>query len=247
MPRRYKRSYKRGYKKSKLSKRRIFSKTSAKSQASQIYDLKKRINAVYKMTKPDIDTITGAITPSSSINFGTTSVVNYVMSQFSVLDNTIFSSIGSNVDMIYLKNIKFNFLYRFNSLSGTSQPIYIRLTFIKLRTTTGTMPAASTIFSENSDPYIKVRGPLKTGLYDSGYKVIGDYKAKITNEYPNWDFKKYFKIGRFDKGLSTLPKKSIFGYVYIWNPNFSNQVNHSEGQMFVKYAYQNPSKTVGNE
>lgn len=243
--RKYYKSY--GKKKTKFSKFNLYSHKSAKSQAKQIYDLSKKVDSVYKMTKPDIDSFVGAITPSASINFGTTSVVNYVMSTGIILDNSLFSSIGSNVDMVYIKNIKFNFLYRYNSLSGTSQPIYIRLTFLKLKTTTSTMPPVNTIFSENTDPYIRVRGPLRIGLYDSGYKVIGDYRYKITNENPNLDFKTYFKVGRFDKGLSTLPKKSIFVYIYIWNPNYTNQVNHSEGQMFCKYAYQNPSKTVGNE
>lgn len=234
-------------KRTKFTKLNLYSHKSAKSQAKQIYDLSKKVNSIYKTTKPDTDTITGSITPSASINFGTTSVVNYLMSTGIILDNSLFSSIGSNIDMVYIKDIKFNFLYRLNSLSGTSQPIYLRLTFLKLRTTSSTMPPASTIYNDNTDPYIRVRGPLKAGLYDSGYKVIGDYKYKITNENPNWDFKTSFKVGRFDKGLSTLPKKSIFVYIYIWNPNFSNTVNHSEGQMFCKYAYLNPSKTVGNE
>ena len=131
MPRRYyKRRYKRAYKKSRLTKSKIFGKKSAKSQASQIYTLSKRINKVYKMTKPDIDTLTKTLTPSTSLTFSSTSVVNYLLASIPIVDNTLLSSIGSNLDYINIRNIKFNFLYRYNNLSDTSQPIYIQISFL---------------------------------------------------------------------------------------------------------------------
>lgn len=56
MPRKY---YKRRYKKKTLKKSNIFKKTGAKSQARQIYALKKKINYFSKLNKPEVHTHTG--------------------------------------------------------------------------------------------------------------------------------------------------------------------------------------------
>lgn len=250
MPRKYyskKSTKKYGRKKTKFTKFNLYSHKSAKSQAKQIYDLSKKVNTVYKLTKPDIDTLTWQINPSATINFGTTSVVNYAQAMLTLLDATLLSTIGSNIDHIFVRSLKFNFLYRYNSLSGTSQSIYIRLTFLKLRTSASAFPSINGIYSSISDPYVRVKGPLRDGLYDSGYKIVGDYKLKITNEKPNLDFSCKFKNIRLDTGASTQPKNGIMCYVYIWNPNYSNQVNHSEGQAFAKVAWSTPSKTPLNQ
>lgn len=61
MARYYNRRYnKRNSRRYKLSTRKIFSNTNAKSQANQIYSLKRRINSVYKRTKPEIKNLLGA-------------------------------------------------------------------------------------------------------------------------------------------------------------------------------------------
>lgn len=62
MPRYYKRRYN---KKKTLSTRKIFSRTSAKSQANQIYALRKKINYVYKRTHPDWKIKVGSAVTSS--------------------------------------------------------------------------------------------------------------------------------------------------------------------------------------
>ena len=210
-----KKSYKKGYKKTKFSKFNLYTHKSAKSQAKQIYDLSKKVHTVYKMTKPDVDTLTKTLTPSTSLTFSSTSVVNYLLASIPIVDNTLLPSLGSNIDYINIRNVRFSFLYRYNNLSDTSQPIYIRLTFLKLRIGASAFPAASTIFSENSDPYIKVSGPLHMGLYDTGTKIVGDYKFKITKSRPNLDFTKYFKGYKFDIGNNTMPRGTLVAYVLI--------------------------------
>lgn len=247
MPRKYskKRSYRRRYKRSRLSKSKIFSKTSAKSQASQIYALKKKINYVYRNTKPDIDTVTGPVAPSASITFTNNSVTNYLLASMPIIDNTTLGNLGQNLDFIYIRNIRFHFLYRFNAEDDTTQPLYIRLTFLKLKQGQTAFPAATTIFNGQADPYIKVRGPLRDGLYDTGYKIVGDYKFKITKTRPNLDFKVNFRGFKLEKGNSTMPKGTLVAYVYLWNPNYGSAPNHAEGQAFFKLAYSNPSKLPG--
>lgn len=232
-------------KKTKFSKLNLYTHKGAKSQARQIYALSKKVNTVYRYTKPDIDTVTGSVNPSASITFTNNSVVNYLLASMPIVDDTTLGKLGQNLDFVYIRNVKFHFLYRFNAEDDTTQPLYIRLTFLKLRQGQANFPAATTIFSAQADPYIKVRGPLRDGLYDTGYKIVGDYKFKITKNRPNLDFKVNFRGFKLERGNSTMPKNTLVAYVYLWNPNFGNAVNHAEGQAFYKLAYSNPSKLPG--
>lgn len=70
--RRNRRMYRR--RNSRLSTRRIFGRTSAKSQASQIATLRNRINKVYKVCKPEIKTI---VTSAETINYTSESLSSY--------------------------------------------------------------------------------------------------------------------------------------------------------------------------
>lgn len=58
----------------KLSNRRIYGRTSAKSQARQIATLRNRINKVYKQCKPEIKTI---VTSAETINYTSSSISSY--------------------------------------------------------------------------------------------------------------------------------------------------------------------------
>ena len=59
---------------SRLSNRRVFGRTSAKSQASQIATLRNRINKVYKACKPEVKTI---VTNSETITYTSESLSSY--------------------------------------------------------------------------------------------------------------------------------------------------------------------------
>lgn len=240
------RTSKRGKGKTKFSKFNLYTHRSAKSQASQIYSLNKKVNSVYKSIKPDIDTVIGPGNPSTSLTFQQNSVAAFILASIPIIDNNTLGNLGQNLDFINIRNVRFQFLYRFNSLSDSTQPIYIRLTFLKLRIGTTSFPSATSIFSENADPYVKVRGPLHMNLYDTGYKIVGDYKYKITKSNPNLDFKISFKGFRLDKGSSTMPKNGLVCYVYLWNPNYAHAENCAEGQSFYKLAYTSPSRLPGN-
>lgn len=73
MPRRtYRRTSRRTSR--KLSNRRIYSRTSARSQASQIATLRNRINRVYRACRPEIKTI---VTSASTYNYTSQSTSSY--------------------------------------------------------------------------------------------------------------------------------------------------------------------------
>ncbi len=58
MPRRYRKRTSRS--KRTLSTKRIYSRKSANAQANQIYALKRRVNSIYRKTRPEIKTLLGA-------------------------------------------------------------------------------------------------------------------------------------------------------------------------------------------
>lgn len=223
-------------KKVRFSKSALYSHKSASSQAKQIYALNKKMKYMYKQIKPDINTTSMILTPSASLDFTSTSVAPVAQAMVEVMGLTQLASISSSADYINIRNITFWFNYRYNGLSGTSQPIYLRFIFMKLRTA-GSFPTIANVLNSMSDPYAKVKGPLRAGLYDSGYKIIGDYKYKMTNERPSLDLKFKFYGRKFDKSGSNQPEGSIQAYIYIYNPNYSNPVNNAEHRMFEKIAF----------
>lgn len=240
MPRKYskRKGSKRYYKgKVKFSKSKLYAHRSAKNQAKQIYVLNKKMKNMYRKIKPDINTQTYQLNPSSTMDFTAQSVVNYLLPTVEILGSTQLASINANADYVNIRDVRFWMSYRFNGLTDATQPLYIRLVFVKLKIA-GTFPTPANIWNANADPYLKVRGPLKAGLYDTGYKVIYDFKYKITYKNPNLDLKLNFKVGKFDKPTTgNQPAKSIQMYTYFYNPNFNSAVNHSEGKMFGKIAY----------
>lgn len=231
----------------KFTKYNLYKHSSSKSQAKQIYDLNKKFKYMYKQIKPDINTISIPLTPSASLDFTGTSVAPMVQATIEIMSSTQLAAISSSADYINIRNITFWFNYRYNGLSGTSQPIYLRFIFIRLRTA-GTFPTIANVLNSMSDPYAKVKGPLRAGLYDSGFKVIGDYKYKMTNEKPSLDLKFKFRGRKFDKSLLTgsQPEGSIEGYVYIYNPNYSNPVNNAEHRTFEKIAFDQMDSTTSS-
>lgn len=236
------------YRKTKYSKYNLYKYRSSKAQAKQIYDLNKKVTSMYKSIKPDTNTMTKTLAPSASINFGAGSVVNYAMGQFELIGNDFLNDVNqllaANIDYVYVKNIKFYFNYRYTQLSGTSQPIYVRLTAVQLKTN-GLFPTPANVYNDLADPYLRVKGPLKATIVRSGYKIAYDKTYKLTNEYPNLDIKLNFYVGRFEKSLNNFPAKAMAMYVYVFNPNYSNAVNYTDSKCFVKYVY-NSHDTVAN-
>lgn len=240
MPRKYSKrkvSKRRYGSKVKFSKSKLYTHRSAKSQAKQIYVLNKKMKNMYRKIKPDINTMTYQLNPSTTMDFNAQTVVSFLQPMVEIFGLTQLTTINASADYINVRNVRFWMNYRFNGLTDATQPLYIRLVFVKLKTA-GTFPAVDKIWNGTADPYIRARGPLRAGLYDTGYKVIYDFKYKITYKNPNLDLKLMFKIGKFDKPIAgNQPAKSIQMYAYLYNPNYTSASNHAEGKMFAKVAY----------
>lgn len=259
MPRRYyrKKSSKsrRGYRKTKFSKFNLYRKSGAKSQAMQIYSLNRKVNGVYKKLRQDIDTYQSLQFATDTLNYGnnTTSASKHVTT--ALLGSDTFGLLAVQVgtqtvqpDCLDVRNITLYINMRFNGLTSSTQPVYMRVVVVRLTMNKESILANSQIFPSDAEGIGRVRGPLCKGIKDSGYRILGDYKWIMTQQRPTIDKKIYIKGCRLQKGELTYPKNSTFICYAIYNPNYTAADNHTEGSMYYKIAYTNVSlpKSVQN-
>lgn len=120
----YKKYYKRKYqaKKKTLSKRNIFSKKGAKSQAYQINALNKKIDRVYRMTAPKIQTWETNQLYGMNYVFGGNNLDNFngLTLQGGVLSNAMRSGtpLNWNDSLLRIRNMSLNIMVKFNSVNS---------------------------------------------------------------------------------------------------------------------------------
>lgn len=252
MPRRtYRRkSYRRrrGYRRTKFSKFNLYRKSGAKSQAMQIYSLNKKVNRIYRNVRQDIDTYSSVQFGSDILGFTPSSSGSTHVSSAAILGSNTFNLLKVDVgtqtvepDSLLVKDMTIYVNMRFNGIADTTQPLYMRMVIVKLTMNKEATLAYSQIFGEDSQAIGIVRGPLHKGVKDSGYKIIRDYKWIMTQQRPTIDKKIKLKGCRFEKGELLYPKNSIFIVYAVYNPNYSNAVNNTEGSIYYKLAYTNVS------
>lgn len=212
--RRNRRMYKR--RNNRLSTRRIFSRTSAKSQASQIATLRNRINRVYKACKPEIKTV---VTSAETINYTSESTSSYyrfypmVVPSLGTGDN---ERIGNHIRVIngvlYLSCEYFN-----SSQTGfhntESSGCQVRIVIGQYNQATGynIVPSIGDIFefpSNTGANYTQMAiSPLKEGI-SAKHKILKDYRFIMTSD-------------RNQKMLK-IPFKPKIPYVWTDNQLFPN-------------------------
>lgn len=109
----------RNYRKRKgaLSTKNIYSRTSAKSQANQIYALKKKISKIYKRLKPEIYTHHNEVVSKTFTNssFG----ASYWSSHYTWPSNGTTDE-SKRGDKIWCKNMQLNFTFEYHNNSNTA-------------------------------------------------------------------------------------------------------------------------------
>ena len=178
---RYYRS-RRGYRKRNgtLSTRKIFSKTSAKSQANQIYALKKKMNKIQKRFKPEIYThhlssvISKTFTNSSFADSYWGNLYSWPMNGVSDEDK--------RGDKIWCKNMQLNFTFEYYNNSNTgyhdseSSGCPVRIILLKSKTpVNASVPALNDILlysSHSGNEYTqRAVSPYVHGITDK-YKIL---------------------------------------------------------------------------
>lgn len=169
------------YRRYGLSKRRIYSRTSAKSQASQIDTLNRRINSINKRFRPEIKTHHNAVdshTFTNSLIADSYYVSYYMMPGAGTGDE---DRIG---DKIYIKNIQWNLTFEYynNSTTGYHNgesagcPVRVMILKTKIAESYGTYyPTLNNIllYSSNSGTEYTQRAvsPWVHGITDT-YKIL---------------------------------------------------------------------------
>lgn len=190
MARYYNRRYnKRNSRRYKLSTRKIFNNTNAKSQANQIYALKRRINSVYKMNRPEIKVLNG-------------SVISKTLDSQTLL-NTYWTIGGPNVeqgpgdgqrvgDKINVKNVQFTFTAEYYNSSqtgyhgGESAGTTMRIIIGQFKTPKAynVVPTISNVLSSSSNTGAiythQALIPLKNGITED-YNILKDMKFTMTS------------------------------------------------------------------
>lgn len=183
-------------KRSTLSNYKIATKTSAKAQSKQIYALKRRVNRIYRMNKPEvrIQQRLGAGVALTSDNAGvlqfdsygtlgaTSSIIPYLGGA---------SNADTNSDPInnFARMRSFN-LYghlEYSTLATTSQPVTMRLVIVQTKTTRAQNIGVDDVFASGtgvSSSFQKVYGPLQLGLSRT-CKVLSDKRYILSYQRPS--------------------------------------------------------------
>lgn len=235
----------------RLSNRRIFGRTSAKSQATQIAALRNRINTVYKRTRPEVKNV---VAPAINMSFSSGALSSiWFTGIFPKPDVGNASDVGSIGNYVRNLGCQLNTVFEYynNSVSGyhDSESSGCQLRFIilqrkstELYTTSYDLneflPNPSNTGAEYTTLCVK---PLRTGITEK-WDVLMDRKYIMTSDKNQLALKLKFKPKpyRFDNANA-----NIFNYVkYIivvsglhFDENFKEYV---EGSIVSKLSYTDP-------
>lgn len=142
MPRYFNRRYKRrNYRRKALTTARIFGKTSAKSQAKQIYALKKSVNSLNRRFKPEI--MTHHLPNVYTKTFTNSTFADSYWSGYYAWPASGTGDEDKRGDKIWCKNMQLNFTFEYHNNSNTayhggeSSGCPVRIIIIKSKTPVG--------------------------------------------------------------------------------------------------------------
>ena len=201
--------YRRG--KKYLSNYNIATKTGAKSQAKQIYYLKKRVNRIQRLTKPEIVTIQRN---SSKINLLSSQGVvewigglpinemtyKYIEPNLGPSSTNVIGTDQSPVPNNFARLLNFK-LYgnmQYTGVTSSSVPVNLRVVIVQTRSARDQLNQ-NDIFTSNStqiDNFSAVFGPLQTGLART-CKVLSDKRYCLSFQKPSVNILKEKKVFEF--------------------------------------------------
>lgn len=212
-----------------LSNYKIATRTSARSQARQIYALNRKINYIQKRTKPEIQicrrtiqaTLPFTANTTGHVLWGGVGSINFLPplgGQTSDLNPT---GVANNFARLLSFNLYGNFYYT-DPPNDQNTPIRLRLVIAQSKTTRAEAPDEEDVFSRGntSSP---VYGPLQTGLART-LKVLSDRSYTLSFQRPNVAIKTKLKY--------------LLSYYRDANAASSNSPSEaiSKGAIYVFYA-----------
>jgi len=260
------RTSRRNAKRSTLSNYKIATRTSARSQAKQIYALKKRINRIQRMTRPETRIVQHYAAPIDVTSQGgkQTSIKWVILNSSGESDTTpqITPSLGPVVNNTETGSTvaEPNNFARLNSftLYGNIQyetptsnvkPVAIRILICQLKASRPLPIYADDVFSGitgASNDFISVYGPLQTGLARN-VKVLSNKRYVLSFQRPNIAIKTRLKyllsfyrdVNNASGGAGssdTIAKGSIMVFYSVFGP-VTEQGNEITLNFNYKLAY----------
>lgn len=183
-------------KRSTLSNYKIATKTGAKAQSKQIYALKKRVNRIYRMNKPEVR-VQQRLGSGAAFQTSTSGVFNFDTVSGGAASTAIVPQLGSVIsadtgsapinNFSRLRNFSFYGMLQYNTMSATSKPVTLRIVIVQTKTTRSDNITAEDIFSSGTDTssgFQRVYGPLQLGLSRT-CKVLSDKRYVLSYQRPN--------------------------------------------------------------
>lgn len=231
-----------------LSNYKIATRTSAKSQAKQIYALKKRINYIQRRTKPEIliarrvgngiINFTANATGVFEWNGATVNFVPPLGTQSSDLNLTGASSPPSDFARLLSFTLYGNFYYT-ELPNDQNGPVRLRIVIAQTKATRAAPPEDNDVFSRGNAGSA-VYGPLQTGLART-LKVLSDRHYTLSYQYPNVVIKtplRYLLPFYRDSnsagsasGSESWGKGAIYVFYAVYGATFTNCSLSLEGKL----------------
>lgn len=203
----------------KLSTRRIFGNRSAKSQANQIYSLNKKVNRIYKKTRPETKVLTGvsATYTYSSSAFSSSYQTYYILPPASGSGDN--ERVG---DKIYYKSVSLGLYAEYYNDSNTgyhdseSSGCVVRVLGLKRKRpaifndTVGITDVLSNASGTGSDYTLLCETPFKTGITQN-YRIVCDKKFNLTSNRNQFHTRVYAKR----PGLCRFQDTNVYNG-FIW-------------------------------
>lgn len=218
-----------------LSSYRIATRTSARSQARQIYALNKRISAIQRRTKPEIK-VKFFNNPPVTPTFASS---NSSYNQFYAVNPNLMGTGETQNDPIdgsFCRQLSCNIYFHshYTSPSTSNQPVCYRLVGIQTRTTRAEAPNFLDVFTfaqntssgfdpnailNNNEAQTAFNGPLREGLARTA-KVLFDRKFYLSFQRPQIN--------------ATIKLKRLMNWYLNSNINYGNPPESvAKGQIYV--------------
>lgn len=261
MPSRYtRRSYRtRRYRKksSTFSKYNTYRKRSSKAQAYQIYRLNKKVNYVYRMSKPEVQIYQSDVSPIYT-EVTTDTLNGRTFALHRVVDHGLDIFNGR---LARLKNLFLTGSFKFTgNPRETSQEAVgcLRLVFFRATQVYWGLPAVVDVLPSNVTNYTNeyfMKCPLSQG-FSARFKLVADYKfylfpKKSSTKFLNLRIKYPYNLRRAEEMNSEVhednafPMNSLFCVSYICRTGESSSIDCFDAELFMKLAYTDDNNTLG--
>lgn len=225
------RYYRRG--KSNLSNYSIATRTNSRSQATQIYALKKRIDNIQRRTKPEIKQL---------VNNSQITVPTFTAGNNSLLNMQYIAGITGDGEGTGGNNFCRNLTYKgyfsanYQTISNDVQPVNFRIVIFQTKATRDSWVNFNDIFTginnatqettaiSNSDAQTAFNSPLKEGCART-VKILSDRKYYLSYQRPQITAKitvnrllNTYKLNESD-GSEIIGKGVIFAFILAYTPS----------------------------